>query len=160
MDVYLVQHAQSKPKEEDPARPLTADGVKTIEKVASHCAKMKLSADQIYHSGKLRAQQTAEVLAKHLNAPNIVQAKAGLDPLDPVGPAKSWLEELAGRGLKSVAVVGHLPFLDKLASLLVAGNENAGIISFQNAGVVKLVPKSPGEGYCVQWILTAHQLVP
>lgn len=56
--------------------------------------------------------------------------------------------------MKALAVVGHLPFLDRLASLLVAGHEGAAVVAFQNAGLVKLVPKAGREGYAVRWILT------
>ena len=55
--------------------------------------------------------------------------------------------------MRSVAIVGHLPFLDKLASLMVTGDENAGVIAFQYAGVVRLVPKREGDGYRVRWVL-------
>jgi phosphohistidine phosphatase len=63
------------------------------------------------------------------------------------------LIEQAHQGCRSIALVGHLPFLDKLASLLIVGNETAGVVAFQNACVVKLTPKKQSEGYHVQWIL-------
>jgi phosphohistidine phosphatase SixA len=73
--------------------------------------------------------------------------------LDEVEPIRKWLVEQAHQGYRSIAMVGHLPFLDKLASLLVAGNETAGVVAFQNACVVKLIPKKQSEGYHVHWIL-------
>jgi len=60
MDIYIVQHAQSKPSEQDPTRPLSEEGLSNIERVAAHAARFRLSVDHIYHSGKLRAKQTAE----------------------------------------------------------------------------------------------------
>jgi phosphohistidine phosphatase len=144
MKVYLIQHAQSKSKEEDPDRSLTDEGRRAIERVAAHCAKINITMDRIYHSGKLRAQQTAEILAMHLSTIDRVRAQKGLDPLDDVQPTRRWLEEQVEEGLRSVAIVGHLPFLDKLASLLVAGNEAAGVVAFQYAGIVTLAPKTYG----------------
>jgi len=160
LDVYLIQHAESKSKDEDPARPLTERGRKSIENVGAHLARLGISFDHVFHSGKLRAQQTAEMLGGSLGIGDRVEVHRGLDPMDPVEPIMRWLSEQAERGVKSVAVVGHLPFLDKLASALVAGNESAGVIAFQYAGVVRLVPKGQGEGYRVRWVLASELTSP
>jgi phosphohistidine phosphatase len=156
LDVYLIQHGESKSKEEDPARPLTERGRKSVENVGADLARVGVSFDRVFHSGKLRAQQTAEILADSLGIGDKVEAHSGLDPMDPVKPIMDWFSELAERALKSVAIVGHLPFLDKLASILVTGSESAGVIAFQYAGVVRLVPKAEGQGYRVRWVLTSE----
>ena len=153
MEVYLIQHAQAKSSEEDPARPLAEAGEAAARRVAGHAARTGVKIERIYHSGRLRAQQTAEILANALGVERI-EAKAGLNPSDDVAPVKEWLDELAAEGARSLAIVGHLPFLDKLASLLVAGSAEAQVATFQNAGIVKLIPKPSGTGYCVHWILT------
>ena len=152
LDVYLIQHAESKSKEEDHGRPLTDRGKKSVENVAGYLARLGISFDIVLHSGKLRAQHTAEILGETLMVDR-VEAHTGLDPLDPVEPIMRWLSERTEMGLKSVAVVGHLPFLDKLASILVTGSESAGVVAFQYAGVVRLVPKAEGQGYRVRWVL-------
>jgi phosphohistidine phosphatase len=154
MEIYLIQHAQAKSIEQDPTRPLSEEGLSNIESVAGHVAGLRLAVDHIYHSGKLRAQQTAEILARHVGAADKVEVKRGLDPSDSVLPTKDWLDQLSSKGTRSIAIVGHLPFLDKLTSLLVAGIEDAHVVAFQNAGIVKLVPKSAGSGYSIQWIIT------
>jgi len=159
LDIYLIQHAQSKLEQEDPARPLTDDGRRGIEKITDYCARLGVGFDWIYHSGKLRALQTAEILARPTNASDRVRSRAGLSPLDDVTPIREWLMKQAHQGYKSIALVGHLPFLDKLASLLVAGNESAGVVAFQNAGVVKLTPKTQSEGYRIHWILVPDIIV-
>jgi len=153
LEIYLVQHGESKSNDEDPARPLTDDGRRTVENVGTHLARLGIAFDRVFHSGKLRAQQTAEILAGSLKISEKLEARKGLDPLDPVEPTMRWLSEQAQRGLRSVAIIGHLPFLDKLASLMVTGNENSGVIAFQYAGVVRLVPKREAEGYRVRWVL-------
>ena len=154
MDIYLVQHAQAKSIEQDPMRPLSEEGLSNIGRVAAHAARLRLSVDHIYHSGKLRAKQTAEILARHLGVADKVETKKGLDPSDSVTSIRDWLGQMSSEGMRSVVIVGHLPFLDKLASLLVARTEDAHIVAFQNAGIVKLVPKSAGSGYSIQWIIT------
>jgi phosphohistidine phosphatase len=152
LDVYLIQHAESRSKEEDPARPLTDRGKNSVEAVGAHLVRLGISFDRVFHSGKLRAQQTAEILGRSLKI-NEVEAHTGFDPMDPVEPIMRWLSEQAERGVKSIAIVGHLPFLDKLASILVTGDESAGVVAFQYAAVVRLVPKAEGQRYRVRWAL-------
>lgn len=159
LDVYLIQHAESKSKEEDPARPLTDRGKDNVEKVGAHLARVGVSFDRVFHSGKLRAQQTAEILGSRLKISE-VEAHTGLDPMDPVEPITGWLSELADGGLKSVAVVGHLPFLERLASILITGDESEGMIAFQYAGVVRLVPRTEGQRFRVRWVVTPELIPP
>ena len=63
MRVYLVQHGESRPEEEDPQRSLTDEGVRNVEKIARFLRPLGLKLETIWHSGKPRAQQTAELLA-------------------------------------------------------------------------------------------------
>ncbi len=154
MDIYILQHAQALSSDEDPTRPLSKVGKSTIIRIAEYSRLIGVSVDRIYHSEKLRAQQTAEILANYMRGSDNVEKKTGLNPSDEVEPIRNWLKQLVSSDFKSIALVGHLPFLDKLTSLLVSGSNDAHIITFQNACIVKLVPKSSGGEYAIQWILT------
>jgi len=66
-----------------------------MEKVAALAARLEIKPDFIFHSEKLRAQQTAEILAHHLGLTDKLQERQGLGPLDPVAPVAQWLEEQA-----------------------------------------------------------------
>ena len=57
--LYLVQHGEAVGESVDPNRPLSAHGRATVEQVAACAARLGLKVDQIRHSGKLRAEQTA-----------------------------------------------------------------------------------------------------
>lgn len=149
MDIYLMQHGVAATAEEDPSRPLTADGRAAVERVARQARDAGVRIDVCVHSGKARAEQTATILAAAVGGG--VRARAGLDPSDPVQPVADWLEAQA---VSSVAVVGHLPFLDHLASLLVAGRADAHAVPFRHANLVKLVPREDADGYVVEWVLT------
>jgi hypothetical protein len=46
-----------------------------------------------------------------------------------------------------------LPFLDRLASLLITDDENTHVIQFRMGALVKLVPKSEGPEFTVAWLL-------
>ncbi|TLM97403.1 phosphohistidine phosphatase SixA [bacterium] len=154
MDIYLIQHAEAVSEKEDPARPLSHEGEVTMEKVAALATRLRIKPDFVFHSEKLRAKQTAEILARQLGLSDKLREKHGLGPLDPVAPVAQWLKEQAAKGLVGLAIVGHLPFLDKLAALLITGKEEFGVVSFQNGAIVKLVPTHDGTRYVVQWIIT------
>lgn len=148
MDLYLMQHGVAAAEEEDPSRPLTAAGRAEVEAVAARARDLGVRADRCVHSGKLRAEQTATILADALGA--TPEARSGLSPSDPVGPVADWLRtEVATTG--GLAVVGHLPFLDRLASVLVAGDEHAHVVRFRNAGLVALAETE--DGFAVSWVL-------
>lgn len=133
--VYLVQHGQAKPKEEDPDRSLSGEGVKTVERMARWAAWVGIEVNQIRHSGKLRAQQTAEILARAMRPPEGGTAQTGLGPNDDVRPVAEALDDWPD----SVMLVSHLPFLSRLASLLVAENPDVPLVWFRNAALVGLV---------------------
>jgi phosphohistidine phosphatase len=58
-----------------------------------------------------------------------------------------------GEQHQALALVGHLPFLDRLASLLVAGDEDAQVVHFRMGGLVKLEPKQHRDGFAVDWAI-------
>jgi phosphohistidine phosphatase len=154
LDIYLIQHAESVPEKEDSTRPLSHEGKQTIEKVAALAARLKIKPDFIFHSEKLRAKQTAEILARNLGLLDKVHERHGLGPLDPVAPVAEWLKEETAKGFTGLAIVGHLPFLDKLTSLLIIENENPSVVSFQNGAIVKLAPRPDGAKYAIQLVIT------
>ena len=67
--LYLVRHGEATSEEQNPARPLTEPGAKEVEQIAAWFTSTKLPVDEIRHSGKLRAQQTAEIFAQYLGLP-------------------------------------------------------------------------------------------
>jgi phosphohistidine phosphatase len=141
----LVQHGEAKPKDVDPDRHLIDTGERDARKVAAHLASCAVTVGRVWHSGKARAQQTAEILAEALGG--AVTQRDGLAPKNDVGPIA---EEFAA-AREDLMVVGHLPFLGKLASLLVAGDEDAGVVAFQYAGVVCL--ERADHDWAVRWML-------
>jgi phosphohistidine phosphatase len=49
-------------------------------------------------------------------------------------------------------IVGHLPFLEKLSSFLLCGDENARLVLFRYGAIVCLIQKEDKE-WAVRWIL-------
>lgn len=137
--VFLVQHGEAKSEAEDPQRSLTENGKVTVEKVATWAAQIGIQVDEIRHSGKTRAQQTAEIFAKHLNISNI-QAVSGLAPLDDVKPVAEQLEKEE----RNLMLVGHLPFMNRLASQLLINNPEKTVVRFRMGGLVGLEHNEEG----------------
>ena len=151
MRLYLVQHAQATRKEGDPALPLSEKGEKDIHKMAATLKdRANIQVSAIYHSGKTRAKQTAQVLAEALSPPQGIREAEGLDPLADV---EAWAKRLAwGEVDEETMLVGHLPHLGRLASRLICGNEEQEVVSFRQGGVVCLKRGEEG-GWTVNWML-------
>ncbi len=153
-----MQHGEAVSETVDRERPLSPRGLRDAAALAAACKSLGLEAAELLHSGKLRARQTAEALAGVLGLP--VRQVSGIDPLSPVGP---FARECASRG-HAVIVVGHLPFMERLASLLAAGREEPPVVAFQNAGMLCLElsappsTKSPEGAWRILW--TAFPIQP
>ncbi len=156
MNLYLVQHAEAKREEEDPERPLSDKGWADIRKVAAYIAEhidIKISA--IIHSGKMRALQTAEALAEHLNPPEGIKEAEGLEPL---AEPSAWADRLA-KAKEDTMLVGHLPYLSKLSARLLSQDENKKILNFRMGGIVCLRKDESGV-WSVQWMIVPAILSP
>ncbi len=134
MKLYLVQHAKAASKEADPERPLTKEGLQDIQKIAAFIKPLNLCVDYLWHSGKKRSVQTSDVLAEVIRINKGKTARDGLDPNDNAITLKNELSSTR----QDIMIVGHLPFLAKLTSLLLAGSESADTVAFKNAGIVAL----------------------
>ena len=134
MDLYLVQHGEATSETENPDRPLTARGRDDVERVSRHVALLGLAPAEIRHSGKTRAEQTARLIAEALSLNQRVKVAAGLSPNDDVHPVAQELETAS----PSLMLVGHLPFMSRLASLLLVGYSSLTIVRFRMGGVVCL----------------------
>lgn len=155
MHVYLVQHGAAVPKDENPERPLSEGGREDVKRMASFLARSRVSANRVLHSGKLRAVETALLLATVLGPANVVEENAGqLAPNDPVEPMFSTIDTWT----EDTIVVGHLPFLSKLVSRLVTGDEDETVVHFKPGAVACLERGENGGGWTVQWFLRPELL--
>jgi phosphohistidine phosphatase len=148
MRLYLVQHGESVPEETDPNRPLTEKGRADVFKAARFLRDAGIKIDVIWHSTKLRAKQTAQLIAEAVLPRKGMLEKTGLAPNDPVDKMK---EEILKDNQENVMLVGHLPFLGKLASLFLTDSESHHLIGFRQGGVVCLDQMDKG-GWFIAWI--------
>jgi len=143
-----MQHGEAVSSEQDPARPLSETGRRDVERLATVLAARGVRMSRVLHSGKLRAQQTAEILAAALAPGATPQAHEGLAPKD---RASDLASGLAAWNTDSL-IVSHLPFLDHCLSWLVSGHEGGGIAAFQPGAIVCLTPDERG-GWSIVWML-------
>lgn len=147
MFLYLVQHGIPKPKSEDPSQSLSDIGKAEVEAVAKVASSLNLKISKIFHSNKLRAIQTAEILEKYLKPEEGREEAEGLKPLDDI---KIWVEKIKELN-KPIMLVGHLPHLAKLSSFLITGDEEKPVINFRQGAIVCLEKKE--NNWIINWIL-------
>jgi len=124
--IYLVRHGDAVQAQVDPARPLSPKGRAEVEATARALLKEGAKIDEIWHSTKLRARQTAEIIGQILGVRKILE-KEGLKPNDDPAPIAEILKHIP----KTILIAGHMPFLADLSALLgkkVAGFESGGVV--------------------------------
>ncbi len=154
MLLYLVQHGEAKQKEEDPSRGLSDKGKNNAEKMSGYLSKRSILLDEIFHSGKLRAEETADIFAESLKPVQGVAKANGLLPLDNPGLFHEKLLEMES----NIMIVGHLPHLGRLASLLLCGDTKRHVVSFQMAGVICFARDTNGL-WSIEWMITPDVVI-
>jgi phosphohistidine phosphatase len=130
---------------DNPARPLSAEGRRHVEQTARLAVERDVQPSAIYHSGILRAAETAEILARHFPSVERVAQLSGLLPDDDPAIIKTELD-LAD---DSLMLVGHLPFMNRLTGLLLHGDSEHRAAEFLPASMVCCV-KSATE-WKIRW---------
>ena len=146
MKLYLMQHGKSMSKEENPERPLTEQGKDDVGRVSQWMSQAGIEVAEIWHSAKLRAEESANIAARFLQAQGRVKAVEGLQPNDDVRPIADALREHA----TAVMLVGHLPFLSRLSSFLITGDSDLPILQFEMGGIVCLTRQD--EKWTLTWM--------
>jgi phosphohistidine phosphatase len=117
VELYLLRHADAGDpmawKRGDASRPISEKGEKQARALAKFLAKADFAPDSIVSSPKVRARQTAELVADAIKAKVRVDNRlGGLEDLETLSDV---VTEAGGR---RVVVVGHDPDLSELAAAL------------------------------------------
>ena len=148
MEIYLVRHGEAESELVEPTQPLRERGRADVTRIARHAARIKVAVAEIRHSTKLRAKQTAEIFAAHLEPVHGLRETDDLEPTYDPGKAQDAIETAA----EPLMLVGHLPHLGRLASLLLAGDPNREVVRFQTGALVRL--ERTERGWALVWVLT------
>ncbi len=147
MELYVVQHGEAKTEAEDPQRSLTDRGRHIVERMARFLEPLNLGLQVIEPSDKLRARQTAEILAARLRPAHGTSQAPRLAPKDDIEPTYSRLQSETA----TLMLVGHLPFLGRLANRLLAVPTDRPAVQLQVGGAVRLDRDEQG-AWIVRWV--------
>lgn len=157
MKLYLIQHGDAVGEQVDPERPLSLRGRADIEGLAAQMLRDGVEVERIINSGKLRARQTADMIAAVIAPTLSVEDIAdGLRPKDSTDWLAGSLEQWTGDTL----AVGHLPFMAKMVSRLVTGSDNTGVVSFVPGTGVCLARGENTDGWTIDWMIKPDLLRP
>ncbi len=146
MKLYLVRHGEISTGEVFPNCPLSQKGKADVFKMGKFLKDADVKIDVLWHSRKVRAVQTAQILAEiiDVNKEKVVEK----EELSPIAPANNLLKQIIKENT-DLMIVGHLPFLQKLSSLLLVNSENKKLIEFFSGGVVCF--KREGNKWYLVW---------
>jgi len=117
MKLYLAQHGKAVDKRVDPQRPLSEQGELEVSNVANYLKQSDVEISNIYHSGKARAEQTAEIIADVLGVAEMEQLN-GINPNDDIEPIVKTVNLWKSDSM----IVSHIPFLPRIIAALLTGN--------------------------------------
>ena len=115
-------------------RPLSDRGRVQVDMLAQKAAERGAKPEVIWHSGKLRARQTAEAYWKHCNPLAAFSATRGLQPTDPT----NWIADAIAGDTRHILLAGHFPHMPRLLARLLTGDPDAGPVDFPLNGIVAI----------------------
>src|SRR5215831_7295855 len=153
MHVYLVQHGKAKSADEDPNRGLSEEGRAEVTRMAEFFCNLRIPISLIQHSGKLRAEETAHIFASCIRTASGPIHTEGLNPNDDPVTMANFLDVYTD----DILIVGHLPHLERLTSLLLTGNPDCRPVQFRNGGIVNLEKERNGT-WSLVWTIVPELL--
>lgn len=146
MKIYLMRHGDyNKLHPQD----LSELGKMEIEKIGSFLRHKDLGIREIYHSEKLRAQESAQLIAQVIQFKGAVSIKEGLQPMDDIDAMAYELNQAK----ENKMLVGHMPFLGKLVSKLLTGEEGFDLIAFNTGSMVCLERTEETYHWVIKWMV-------
>lgn len=128
MRLFLLRHSKAKEASLlafDAKRKLTAEGKTLAFRRAQKFRKKLDHIEVIFSSPFPRALETAEIFASVLGKENVLSE---LDLLDTSGQPLQILKMMSKlKNQQNILLVGHEPWMSKLASLLISGSQNTHI---------------------------------
>ena len=147
MVVYLVHHGDAVGPDVDPRRPLSEQGRERVVHLAAEAAARGAHPAVVWHSGKLRARQTAEAYWRACNALATFSAMRDLQPDDP----PEWIRDRLRGETRDILIAGHYPHLPRLLTLMVSTDHRTDVRSFPQHGVVAVQTDDEGKTWREIW---------
>jgi phosphohistidine phosphatase len=145
MHLFLVHHGDAVGPEVDLRRPLSTVGELAVARAAADAAARGARPEVVWHSGKLRARQTAEAFWRACNALAEFSASRDLQPDD----RPEWMRDRLRGETRDVLIAGHFPYLPRLLQLLT--HDDHARNGFPLHGVVALATSDDGATWKELW---------
>lgn len=126
MRLYLVQHGDALPRDVDRDRPLSDRGRDDIQRLTEWLSGNSVRITQILHSGKTRAEETAEILRRLIGTGGKICAGRGLGPND---SPEAFLRRMR-HSENDTLVAGHMPFVARTVSQALTGAPDRQLVQF------------------------------
>ncbi|MBI2790706.1 MAG: phosphohistidine phosphatase SixA [Gammaproteobacteria bacterium] len=147
MNLYLVRHGEAYSSEERFERPLNDRGKDEVQAIAQYLLTKDIKIKHIFHSQKVRAIETAEIIANTLGMMDKLAIMPDLSPDEDVYKLIGAVHELS----ESSLLVGHLPNLALLASFFLTGDIHSPRLSFSTASCALFEFQAPI--WTLQWTI-------
>jgi len=154
MKLYLLQHGDALPEQVNPERSLSERGLEDVRRLAEFVWNHGILVKHVYHSGKTRARETAEIVAARMATGVKIEATTGLNPNDPVEP---WSKQINNWQEDSL-LVGHMPFMGRMAAYLLSGNSDSQFVDFEPGSMLCLEQDEPSH-WAIAWMLRPELLI-
>jgi phosphohistidine phosphatase len=159
MELLVIRHGSAEEAGrgvEDSRRALTGAGKKEMKEVSAGLTTIVETVDVIAASPLVRAQQTAEIVAKAYDALS-VQTLDSLSPGSDPAAIVEWLRQQSSAEV--IAIVGHEPDLGALVTWLMTGAGNSRVaFSKGGAALLEFPSRVASGGGTLEWLLTRSQL--
>lgn len=152
MHLYIVRHGEALTKEQDPLRPLSDQGREDVARIGAFMRYGDVSINQVFHSTKVRAIQTAEIIAKELAFVGKIESLSCLEPESDIKALMYAINKLPDNTL----IVGHLPNLELLSNYLLTGFYNKSTLTIYPATAACF--KLDGAAWNVRWLIDPQLL--
>ena len=149
MRVYIMRHGDAEMPYVDRQRPLSDLGRQQVEGIARLLRQRKIGIQKVYHSGILRATQTAQHIGAALGIAQIEYLN-GLQPEDPVD---SMVHQIGTFREDELLFVSHLPFVGKLVAQMVTGHTRHDVVLFDPSTMACLMYIG-GDRWALEWVLS------
>ncbi|MBF0368245.1 MAG: phosphohistidine phosphatase SixA [Magnetococcales bacterium] len=148
MKLLLAHHGEAVPKEVDRDRPLTPRGISEIERSGAFLAHGGVRVARICHSGKTRARQTADILARYLSDHQNLEIIPHIRPKD----SADYLLYACTSWEKDTLIAGHGPHITRFVSLVLAGAQAPAQILSQ-PGTILCLERTEAHPFRLLWML-------
>ena len=148
LHLYLVHHGDAVGPDVDLRRPLSEAGNADTERLAFETAARGAKPAVVWHSGKLRAKQTAELFWRACNPLAELSSTRDLQPDD----SPTWMRDRLRFEARDILLVGHFHHLPRLLAVLTDKGEG-GSAPFPLHGVVALSSSDDGQTWTEEWRL-------